>query len=129
MPDRNDWAQKRDHWIALVSSLMDDIVRWCEQHGWSVIRSTKRVSEEHIGEYEVPALTIHTPAIQLHIDPVGLNIIGAQGRVDILAYPSLNRLLLVRKDDQWMLFTESRVAWPQDWGSETFAKITRSLAA
>jgi len=129
MPDTIDWMQKRDHWIVQVSALIDDIATWCEKRGWSVSRSNKSVSEEYIGKYEVPCLTIHAPSVRLHIDPMGLNIIGAEGRVDILAYPSLNRLLLVRKDDCWTLFTESRVPWPQEWGEDTFPDIVESFSA
>lgn len=123
-----DWRLRKDHWIEQVSILMDDITRWSERLTWSVSRSSKSVSEEHIGNYEVPCLTIHTPSVRLHIDPMGINIIGAEGRVDILAYPSLNRLLLVRKDNSWNLFTDAGVPWSQEWGENAFANIAESLS-
>lgn len=124
-----DWKKVQQDWVDQVESLINEISHWCEEKGWTILRSTKQITEEHIGTYEVPCLTIHAPSGRVHIDPMGVNIIGAQGRVDILAYPSLNRLLLVRKDDKWMLFTESRTPWPKEWSEMTFSEVIQSLAA
>lgn len=129
MPGAIDWTRKRNEWISLVTALIDDITNWCEELGWSASRASKQITEEHIGSYEAPCLTIHAPSGRIHIDPVGVNIIGAQGRVDILSFPNLNRLLLVRKDNCWALFTESRVPWPQQWSKTVFFEIIQSLAA
>lgn len=123
-----DCTKERDNWIELVSSLIDDIEGWCGKLGWSASRASKKTSEEYIGTYEVPCLTIHTPSGRIHIDPMGVNIIGAEGRIDILAYPSMNRLFLMRKNSRWSLFTESRVQWPQEWGETAFKEIVQSLA-
>lgn len=129
MTKTNDWTEKRQDWVAQVEALIQDVSRWCEGNGWLAMRSTKQVSEDQIGTYEVPCLTIQAPSGRFHIDPIGVNIIGAQGRVDILAYPSMNRLLLVRKENKWVLLTESRVPWPKEWGEDAFSNVIQSLAA
>jgi len=100
--DRNiDWIDRRDKWLSAVRDLFDTIRTWSESQGWSVHEDEKTISEEHIGRYKVPSLVIQCPSGRIHIDPIGCNIIGAHGRVDILSFPSLNRLSL--HQDQWCL--------------------------
>jgi hypothetical protein len=78
--------EEKNDWVDQVESLVEDVEKWCQKLGWSASRSTKIISEDHIGNYEVPCLTIHTPSGRIHVDPMGVNIIGAEGRIDILAF-------------------------------------------
>jgi hypothetical protein len=122
-----DWARKREEWLTALEKLCDSITAWCEAEGWSVQRDEKLITEDHIGQYTAPALLIHSPGGRIHIDPIGRNIIGAEGRVDILCSPSLNRLLLVRMEGSWKIKTEDRVDWPESWSKTAFLKIVRAL--
>jgi hypothetical protein len=124
-----DWANKRDKWLSALRDLFDTIRRWSESQGWSVHEDEKIISEEHIGRYKVPSLVIQCPSGRIHIDPIGCNIIGADGRIDILSFPSLNRLLLIRVDGEWKIKTESRIDWPQAWGNKTFVDLVNSLTS
>jgi hypothetical protein len=53
----------------MVSSLIEDISLWCDDLGWTAIRSTKQITEEYIGSYDLPCLTIQAPSGRIHIDP------------------------------------------------------------
>lgn len=122
-----DWEHKRDEWIHLVHTLLEEIKIWRRQE-WRIEESLRTVTEEHIGAYRIQCLVITTRTAQIHIDPIGRNIIGATGRVDILSYPSMDRLLLLRQGNAWKLYTESKIPWPQEWKKETFLSVVEALA-
>lgn len=129
MPKEIDWTSKRQAWVRLINDLCRTIKRWADNQGWSVSEEQKTIEEEHMGRYTVPSLTIQTPSARIYIDPVGRNIIGAEGRVDIFSFPTLNRMLLVRISGKWRLKTESRIDWPKAWGEKAFAELVRNLGA
>ena len=129
MCEEINWEEKKQIWISMVENLCDEIQTWCDAEGWSVQQELKYIEEEHIGRYQLPFLYIQTPNLRAHIDPIGLNIVGAMGRVDILAFPSMQRFLLIRDEDSWNLLTDSRVPWPVLWGKDCFSQIISSLSA
>lgn len=124
-----DWGAKKKAWIKQVQELCAEVKQWAEEEKWAVKETNKQISEDHIGSYEVPALVIQSTQGRIHIDPIGCNIVGAEGRVDIFTFPAMNRMLLVRIGDAWELETDSRVTWPKSWSKETFVDIVKALAA
>jgi hypothetical protein len=129
MPKKIDWNKKLEDWRELVESLMADITKWAQQQGWQVHRDEKLITEENLGEYSVPDLVIRLPEGRISVDVAGRNTIGADGRVDISAFPSLNRMLLVRVGDKWKIKTDSHVSWPREWGKKAFIELARLLAS
>jgi hypothetical protein len=120
--------KKKGEWVEDVRQLIASIKKWAERRRWLVDVHEKKVREEPYGSYVVPELFIRTPQLQkLVIDPVGLGVIGADGRVDIEAFPSLHRFVLVRQDRQWTLLTDSMVEWPEKWGEPAFLGIVEAL--
>jgi hypothetical protein len=124
-----DWEQKRDDWLAKLRDLMDSIKSWAEQRRWFVDEQEKTIEEDHIGQYGVPTLFIQAPSGKIHVEPIGCNIIGAQGRVDIESFPSLNRLLLVLVNGKWKIKTDSRVDWPEPWSEQSFVNLVKALTS
>lgn len=124
-----NWNDRRDDWLAQLRDLMDSIKGWAEQRRWFVDEQEKTVDEDHIGRYTVPTLFIQAPGGKIHVDPIGCNIIGAQGRVDIESFPSLNRLLLVLVEGHWKIKTDSRVDWPEPWSETAFIKLVDALTS
>jgi hypothetical protein len=127
MPQKNNSIRRQKAWVRLVSDLCADIKQWSEARNWSVHQDKKTVTERNIGTYEVPFLTIQTPQGRVHIDPVGADIMNADGRVDILSFPGLNRLVLVRRKDKWNLYTDAGVRWPKAWGPRSFPNLVQLL--
>src|SRR5690606_31814444 len=107
-------------WIEAVESLMASIQEWAEEQKWLVSRETKTIRGDYCGEYQLPQLFIRTPQIKMVIDPIGLDIVGADGRVDIEAFPSFHRFILIRKGENWRLLADSMAEWPEGWGKESF---------
>lgn len=129
MAKTKNHTKEREEWLALVRQLCDDIKSWAEEEHWFVHEDRKTIREEKIGEYEVPVLLIQGGAGRISVEPVGREIVGADGRVDIEAFPTFNRMVLVRLKDKWVLKTDSYVEWPLPWSKEAFVDLARKLAA
>ena len=76
---------RRSQWLDLIQHLLVEITRWAEAQGWSIHPGQKEIHEDFLGTYDAPTLQIRTPTGQLHVDPIALNIAGAEGRVDLEA--------------------------------------------
>lgn len=126
---RTDWERRRDDWLVKLTELTASIRTWAERRRWFVDEHEKTIEEDHIGRYAVPTLFIRAPSGKIVVEPVGCNIIGAQGRVDIESFPSLNRVLLILVDGQWRIETDSRVHWPERWSEQAFVKLVEALTA
>jgi len=124
-----DWEKRRDDWLVHVRALTASIRQWAEQRRWFVDEQEKLVVEDYIGSYAVPTLFIQAPSGKIHVEPVGCNIVGAEGRVDIEAFPSLSRLLLILVSGEWKIKTDSRVDWPEPWSEQAFVKLVDALTS
>ena len=114
-------------WTQLIADLIRDIAEWSRDEGWSVDERRVEREESTLGTYEAPSLAIDGPKGHLVVEPKARYVIGADGRVDLYAWPSLNRFLIVRVGDQWKLHTASGVDWPQPWGKTTFLTVATEL--
>jgi hypothetical protein len=112
-----------------LAKVIDDIEAWAKAPSWLVSRKEKTISEEHTGTYAVPVLDIKTPGGWVVVDPIGREVLGCDGRIDIYTFPTLHRMLLVRQHGQWVLLTESGIRWPEKWGRKAFVKIVEALTA
>lgn len=124
-----DWEQRRDDWLAKLRDLMDSIRSWAEERRWFVDEQERTIEEDRVGRYTVSTLFIQAPGGKIHVEPIGCDIIGAQGRVDIESFPSLNRLLLVLVNGQWKIETDSRVPWPEPWSEQAFIGLVNALTS
>ena len=129
MSKKIDWESKKNEWVKLVNELCDEMKIWAESQGWFVDKHEKTITEEHLGTYIVHELFIKNSEGRLTIEPIGRNIIGAEGRVDICSFPTFNRMLLIRSENKWHLKTDSLVAWPVSWSKKAFIEIAESLNA
>ncbi len=122
-------AARIQEWQAAVTAAMNDAQKWSEQEGWPVRREEKTAHEEMLGDYVVPLLHIRVSEGELLVKPVGLHVIGADGRIDLEGWPSLNRVKLIRREGRWQLFTDSNVPFRRDWTRETFSELAKDLVA
>jgi|SRR6185437_3113820 len=120
---------RRSQWLGWMESIASDVKVWAESAGWLVHRNQKEMDEPGLGNYEAPVLQIKTPSGHLIVEPVALQVIGAQARIDLYAWPSLNRVKLVRIKDQWTVRTDSGIDWPKAWSRETFLELAQQLTS
>lgn len=123
---RIDTAE-REAWLSLVDGLLSQIEKWAAQKEWQTRREEKTLTEGIIGTYSVPVLQVKLPAGVLYVDPMARYVIGAGGRVDLYSWPTLQRLLLIRRSDKWVLKTDSLIDWPQTWARKTFYEVAENL--
>lgn len=133
-----DLAQTRQDWEQQTARLADDVEAWAAQEAatrnWRVEREQKELSEEVVGgAYRVPVVTVHAPQGKLVLEPIARGTVGSQGRVDLSAWPSLFRVMLLHKPrgqdkpTEWVVRTDSGLDWPQPWGRETFLTLAEGL--
>ncbi len=131
-------ADSRSNWERHTAQLAEEVQTWAAQEagarGWRVEREEIEHAEEVVGgTYHVPVLTIHAPQGRLVLEPIARGVMGAQGRVDLYAWPSLFRVMLLHKPRgkdaglEWVVRTESGVDWPLPWGRETFLTLAEGL--
>lgn len=121
--------QERADWIAAVRELAEAVRQWSTEAGWAVTMVPKSIEEQRLGSYEVPQLVVTTPQGHFCVEPVARDVFGADGRVDLIALKTFNRMMLVRAGGRWVVRTESGVEWPADWSKETFLDLVQRLAA
>jgi len=118
---------QREQWLDRVNHLVDQVAAWAEAQGWSTHRDVKVIEERELGRYTVPTLRVRTPQGEVHLDPIARHVMGADGRVDLEAWPSLNRVKLVPAADEWQVITDSNVTLTSPWGADTFVELAKSL--
>lgn len=132
-------AQSRHDWEHTTVLLADDVQTWASQEaaarGWRVEREEQERAEDVVGgAYRVPVVTIHAPQGRLILEPIARGTLGAQGRVDLHAWPSLFRVMLLHRPRgkdrplEWVVRTESGLDWPQLWNRETFLTLAEGAA-
>src|SRR5437667_10843391 len=123
-------ARAKDEWLRIVDGLRRQVREWAEAQGWAVEQSEREADDAYIGRYNVPVLEITTPGGEVVLEPVGTDVLGARGRVDLYAWPSHYRVMLLHKNgSDWVILTESGLKWPQPWEKATFVSIAEELAA
>lgn len=79
----------KSEWLRELEAVLTDIESWATEAGWHTRRSSRRISEDALGQYDVPVLDIEVeePRGRIVLEPVGRNILGATGRIDVSAWP------------------------------------------
>jgi hypothetical protein len=107
--------------------LADQVSGWCNAEGWAVERDEKVIQERALGRYTVPSLRVTVPSGELSLNPIGLYVVGADGRVDLEAFPTLSRVKLVGDAGGWKIMTDSNVPLRVPWDRQTFVQLVQDL--
>ena len=99
-----DWPQRREDWIKHLDKFYELIggflQKYIEEEKIHIRWTTKHINEDYIGNYDVKSLEVLIGAvIKIHFDPIGTNLIGAKGRVDMHGPHGTVRFVLVPKTD------------------------------
>lgn len=119
--DRKALAHDRDAFLAqwsadveAVYALFDQALQWFVREGAAVIQpATTRITEDLLGEYDIPARIIEVVGRRIHLVPKARIVSGATGRLDLYREdrPSEQyRIMLLRgatdvdhKPDAWSI--------------------------
>src|SRR5437588_12250590 len=91
----------REEWVDAVCRLVDDVEGWAAEKGWKTRRVEREINEQAIGRYTVPGLEIDVPEYRegAVLQPIARVVSGGAGRVDLSAWPTMWRVLLMRDAD------------------------------
>lgn len=119
----------RDDWLRSLAELEETLRAWVAQEpGWTTeAGETDTISEDALGEYTAPMLTIHAPDGELRVEPIARNFPG-RGIVEVYAWPTAYRVRLIQgKAGEWRVLTDSGIYLRQPWEREPFILLARDL--
>ncbi|RLC15000.1 MAG: hypothetical protein DRI57_13565 [Deltaproteobacteria bacterium] len=120
------WNKKRDEWIGRVNNLFTLIYSWLkplEDNDYLKISYKDiSISEQSLGRYSVREMIItFFNNDKIELGPVGLNIIGARGRVDMKMGMRTIGIIGTDDDSGWMFSErESRLGKPKTWSFDEY---------
>lgn len=109
-----DTVKKQEEWIKVVESLLAKIRNWLSEEALQKLISMDSdqvsITEEAIGTYIAPSLTLTVPGTRKRVKvvPIGRTIIGANGRVDMKFSQGAYMLLYLADRNEWVHGTGSR---------------------
>jgi hypothetical protein len=120
-------------WTDRLGALASQVVAWTKtQPGWKVERTPKAITEKALGSYTVDLLTIEDEQERrLQLEPIARRVMGADGIVELYAWPTLNRVRLLPNPASggWDVLTDSGIKLHQPWNLENFITLARDLMA
>ena len=111
-------------------ALERELTEWAAAEGWQVRATLRSITEAATGQYLAPDVVIDTPdGGRLLVEVKGRGPAEASGRVQISAWPTLFRVVLLYKPgrDSWVIRTDSGIPLHQPWNRETFLSLAHDL--
>ena len=96
-------------WKQAIDVLFSQIDTWLEvaKHEGLIVKRTeaaKEITERLLGTYTVPIMEISFADKTIRLEPVGRNIVGAFGRIDVFSPAGMHMLVkLGPEKDDWYL--------------------------
>ena len=94
-----DWAEELKVWKSnlhgFIKKVLEFLRPYIEQNRIRVEHVKKRIHEQHIGRYEVQTIEVTIGNTRVKFDPIGTNLFGAKGRVDMKGPSGTVRYVLV----------------------------------
>lgn len=140
-----DWDKRKNIWLYCINDLYDDVERWFPDYKEEGFMVFDRSKEKTISEKDIETYTIHILEIDIEGDiivfePIGTNVVGAFGRIDVyLRGHKADQVMLLLtyqednyvKSKQWTLlfekyhfdfnkarFEELLLMWFDEWSDE-----------
>ena len=112
-----DWGLRTIEWQNAVEAVLSEVKNWFEPYIKSglihVVEVEKSISEENMGTYTTTQLEFEFDAFRLVFEPMGRNILGAIGRIDVY--------LRGRKTDKYVLVLLETEEGNTKWVLSTFS--------
>ncbi len=97
-----DWNTIRDEWLKRLTefyALIESFLAEYKKDGKLDYQFSKKdIFEEYIGNYSVDVMDIKLGEHRVRLEPIGTNLIGAHGRVDLIGVNGKVKIGLVNKD-------------------------------
>jgi hypothetical protein len=120
----------RTEWIRSLQNLAEQVSEWAKSEpDWQVAPTRfSDITEERIGTYSAPVVTIQTPKGRLMLEPIARNFPG-RGIVEFYAWPTLFRVRLLRgdADADWQVRVDSGFILHEEWNRSNFIRLGNDL--
>ena len=97
-----DWIVQRDEWLEYLSKFYKKVESFLGEYltAGKVIYNYSEIKmfEEYIGSYSARVLNIELGSHRVKLEPIGTNLIGAKGRVDLIGANGKVKFVLVNKN-------------------------------
>ncbi len=94
-----NWDKKKDDWLrhldSFYSSIESLLKPYIEEKKIKIAYGKKKIFEKHIGDYEAKNAIIFIGANKIKLEPIGTNLIGVKGRVDLIGLNGKIKFVLV----------------------------------
>jgi len=96
-----DWDAEKNKWLEAVKNFYNDVESWVgELPNLKIDYTSHAITEENIGRYEINKMTITMLNQKVTLEPIGTNLIGAYGRIDLKGKKGAVKFVLVPKKSQ-----------------------------
>jgi hypothetical protein len=93
-----DWELKKEEWIKEVETFLEQIKYYFEKYKDIVIhKQLLTINEEYLGSYKTNKLIVKFNNDTVTFTPIGRNIIGAKGRIDMEGKAGKVKFVLVKE--------------------------------
>lgn len=107
-----NWEDRRVEWLRQVELLYKIVAKWLnpltQEKKIKLTRTSRKVTEDYLGSYDVPVLNLELPAQKVTLLPKGANVIGADGRVDLYGPRDIKTLVVI--DGKWRVVDHQKMA-------------------
>lgn len=94
-----DWDEQRDEWLGFLAQFYAEVERYLAAYiasgKVSIQYEEIEIVEELVGRYTARSLRLDVAGHKARLDPIGTNLIGAKGRVDLEGASGKVRFVLV----------------------------------
>lgn len=126
-------AQRQKEWLASLDRLFQEIRSWLEEaQREKLIKVTAgrvQITEEALGTYTAPMLTLTVGTKTIRLKPVGSVIIGADGRVDMESAKGTYLFLYLADQKKWVHGTGKEPADFPELTEDVFGDLLKSALA
>ena len=95
-----DWDEKKENFIHQIGIFYSQVNDFLQPYGdnISIRNESHNINEEYIGSYQVQKMILHIKNNDIIFTPIGTNLIGALGRIDMEGKNGIVKFVLVSKN-------------------------------
>lgn len=92
-----DWDKRRNDWLQELEGLYEQMEKHLQPYGIEIRRHLVPLEEEYLGAYQAHELTFDIGHDKIVAKPIGAQLIGARGRVDLSGPRATLKIVLLEK--------------------------------
>jgi len=92
-----DWNKRKSDWLQELDDLYMQMEKHLESYNIEIRRNPITLEEEYLGSYNAQKLTFAIGHDKIEVKPIGTQLIGARGRVDLSGPRATLKIVLLGK--------------------------------